>query len=215
MAFSEQTLLPSGCPWSLAPGERVVLHCPILGCSLIARSLHPCHEVLNAESTQRKEPRKGSRAQAAQEARMLTAGLSFADCSHPPAHLPLPKSLLSKAFYCLFANHTLRIRTPLPMLFFHTGSQPCHLAYASYLLRLPRFPPQPNPTNCYCQALPELLLCQGVSIVCGRIWTRPGARSPTSLTTGARLSCSSVLRLLPVWHMALCTRHMLGRKGEG
>lgn len=134
-AISELTLLPSGCPWSLAPGERVALHFPLLGCSFSARSLHPCHGVLSLpENTRRKEHRKGSRAQAEQEERRLTAGLSFADCSHPPAHLPLPKSLLSKAFYCLFANQPLQIRAPLPMLFLHTESQPSHLSYASYFL---------------------------------------------------------------------------------
>lgn len=145
------------------------------------------------ESTQRKEHRRGSRAQAEQEKRRLTAGLSFAGCSHPPAHLPLPKSLLSRVYNFLFADHPSQIRAPLSMRFPHTESQPCHISYASYFLHLPSFPPQPKPTGCYCQAPLELLLCRGVSIVCGRIWTRPSARSPTSPTTGARLSCSSVL----------------------
>lgn len=164
------------------------------------------------ESTQRKEHRKGSRAQAEHEAEKADSWAVLYRLPSPSCSLTTPKIPAIKGFLLSLCYPPYQVRAPLPLLFLHTECQSCHLSYS---LHLPSFPPQPNPSDCYSQALPELLLCQGVSIVCGRIWTRPAARSPTSPTTGARLSCSSLLGLLPVWHMALCTRHMLGRKGEG
>ena len=92
------------------------------------------------------------------------------------------------------------------MLFPHIECPPL-LSCLSCSLHLPSFPLLSQKKSvAISKLLPELLLCQGVSTVCSRIWTRPGAVGPMRRATVDRLSCSSVLWLFPVWPlMWLCS----------
>lgn len=155
------------------------------------------------------------RAQAEQKARKPAAGLSSsANHAHPPATSAAPQVRSHHRLFILFlANHPPQLRAPLPCSF-PTPNLPLHLSYPSYFLHLPSFPLSQKKLTAIFKHLPELLFCHGVSIVCGRIWARPGAMGPTRPTTGDSLSCSSLLWLLPVWPLTwlLCTRHILRKQ---
>lgn len=166
------------------------------------------------ESSQRKEHRRGSRAQAQQEAEKAGSWAVLCRLLSPSCSSPLPKSLLSKAFCCLFANHPPQIRAPLPILSLHTESHSCHLFSASYSLHLPSFAAQPNPEIAIARhslgaAVPgsEHHLWQDLD----QTWCQESPRHPPRGQAQLQLP----LGPLPAWHMALCTRHTLGRKGEG
>lgn len=153
------------------------------------------------------------RAQAEQEARKPAATLSSsADCAHPPAAPAAPQIGGRHRLFILFlANHPLQIRAPLPCSFPTLNLAPPPPSFSSFLPLTPAQlpPPQPKKSIAIDKHLPELLLCGGVSIVCGRIWCH---RSHGTHHRGqAQLQLSAVASPSLAPYVALWTRHMLRR----